>query len=303
MGIVITGIGITSSFKKDKFNLLDSINFLSQVIKKSLERSQLKIKKRDASRIGLCVGTTLNNIDERIKFNDDFLRGGLISVNPIEFPATLISYPATQAAIKFNIKGFCTTVSSGVSSGFDAIDYAIYFLKRNKDNIALATEVELPMPKSRHPEVTLRRDTAFGMASCLVLENEISAFNRGCPVYGKIAAISSFFEKEGQSCGLKKAISHSLEKSNLKEKDISSVFAIKESLLHKKGQEQAIKEIFAKFRPPIFEINFRRILESRAKSIMLVNLGVNSNSSCLIIYPANHAYGGSRRRREGGVQR
>ena len=88
---------------------------------------------------GVSLGSTLGSVRSISEFDKEGLRGGPRSVNPALFPNTVINAPASQISIRFNIKGFNTTISTGFSASLDAIDYAANFIKLYDYDIVLAS--------------------------------------------------------------------------------------------------------------------------------------------------------------------
>jgi len=67
----------------------------------------------DTSDVGVAVGSAIGSIRSTGDFHQDAVLDGPRYVNPAFFSNTVINSPASQAPIRFNIKGFNVTFSTG----------------------------------------------------------------------------------------------------------------------------------------------------------------------------------------------
>jgi 3-oxoacyl-[acyl-carrier-protein] synthase II len=88
------------------------------------------------------VGSTFGSLHSISQFDRAGLLEGPRFVNPSHFPNTVINSPASRVSIRFKIKGFNTTISTGFCSGIDALSYAADFIKLRRADIVLAGSVE-----------------------------------------------------------------------------------------------------------------------------------------------------------------
>ena len=91
--------------------------------------------------LGIVIGSTYGSIDSISAFDMEALKEGPSYVNPMAFPNTVLNAPASRASIFCNATGLNTTVSTGVTSGIDAIVYAADFLKMERIKAVLAGSV------------------------------------------------------------------------------------------------------------------------------------------------------------------
>lgn len=89
-------------------------------------------------KLGIVLGSTYGYIDSVSHFYLESLREGPNYVSPIQFSNTVMNAPAGKIAIRYNITGLCSTISSGEASGIDALGYACDFIKAGKCQAILA---------------------------------------------------------------------------------------------------------------------------------------------------------------------
>jgi len=223
-------------------------------------------------RTGVSLGSTLGSVRSISEFDKEGLRGGPRSVNPALFPNTVINAPASQISIRFNIKGFNATISTGFSASLDAIDYAANFIKSYDYDLVLAggveelceqtykgfhkighlagsrdgkTEIDCPFDKRRNGIV-------LGEGGCiLILEEMGHAVKRGANIYAEVLGYGTSFDPESKNIyspkarGASKAIGLALEDAKLAAKDVDYISATANSTLDCDVMEtRAIESVF-----------------------------------------------------------
>src|SRR4030042_6950198 len=112
----ITDFDPVSLLGKKGLRTLDrSTRLLSSAAKLALEDASLQITDENTHSIGVSIGTTFGSLHSISQFDRDSLIEGPKYVNPSHFPNTVINSPASQVSIRFKIKGFNTTISTGFS--------------------------------------------------------------------------------------------------------------------------------------------------------------------------------------------
>lgn len=209
-------------------------------------------------RTGVSLGSTLGSVWSISEFDKEGLREGPRSVNPALFPNTVINAPASQISIRFNIKGFNTTISTGFAASLDAIDYAVNFIKLYDYNVVLAGGVEElceqtfkgfhkigHLAGSREGKVEIdcpfdkrRNGIVLGEgSSILVLEEMEHAKKRGANIYAEILGYGTSFDPASRNIyspkaeGATKAIKFALEEAKVPADDIDYVSATANSTL------------------------------------------------------------------------
>jgi 3-oxoacyl-[acyl-carrier-protein] synthase II len=186
----------------------------------------------------------------------------------------VINSPASEVAIKFNLQGFNTTISTGFTASLDALSYALDFLRLDRAKIVLAGGVEelciqayLGFYKSgllagqKGQEIACPFDKRRnGMilgegAAILALETLSSALERKATIYAELKGYGRSLNS------LKKAMQLALAEANLKTEDIDYINAAANSRPDLDLDEaQAIKDLFG--------VQGKQVLVSSIKSMV-----------------------------------
>ncbi|MFA5155929.1 MAG: beta-ketoacyl-[acyl-carrier-protein] synthase family protein [Candidatus Omnitrophota bacterium] len=229
--------------------------------KLALDDAKLEINSNNCLQAGVSLGTALGSVSSICDFDKEALVEGPYYVNPALFPNTVINSPASQISIRFNIKGFNSTISTGFCAGLDALRYGADMLRSGKAEIVLAGGVEelcvqsyLGLYKtgclsgSKEGSLELccpfdkrRNGIVFGEASAvLVLENRESALSRGAKIYARIAGSAMGFGK------LKRSMQLAIDNAGLRPDNIDCIYcAANSSVFVDRMENEAIKEVFA----------------------------------------------------------
>lgn len=84
----------------------------------------------DASRPGICVGTSFGSVQSIGDFLSDSIVNGVNIVNPQAFANTVINSPTGNTNIRFVARNLSSTISTGFNSGIDAMIYAFNYMQR-----------------------------------------------------------------------------------------------------------------------------------------------------------------------------
>lgn len=128
--------------KKGLRTLDRSTRLLSSAAKLAIDDAHLQITDENTNSMGVSIGTTFGSLHSISQFDRQGLIEGPKYVNPSHFPNTVINSPASQASIRFKIKGFNTTISTGFCASLDAVSYAADFIRLNRADVVLAGGVE-----------------------------------------------------------------------------------------------------------------------------------------------------------------
>lgn len=261
-----------------------STKLVASATKLALEDAHLEITEENTQDIGIVVGTTLGSVQSVSEFDQEAIKEGPRYVNPAFFSNTVINSPASQVSIKFKIKGFNTTISTGFSASLDALNYAVDFLKLGRAKIVLAGGVEelciqtfLGFYKTKFlaglddPSLEIscpfdrrRNGIILGEgSSILVLEDLESALGRKARVDAEILGFGRGFDAyridkyNPRGTGLRKAMRMALAEANLGDADIDYVCSAANSTQEADLIEtEAIKDVFAQ---KIEEINISSV--------------------------------------------
>ncbi|MDD5431727.1 MAG: beta-ketoacyl-[acyl-carrier-protein] synthase family protein [Candidatus Omnitrophica bacterium] len=255
---------------------LDRANlFLSSAGKLALDDAKLTINGYNTNRIGVSVGSAFGNLHSISRFDRESLVEGAQYVNPSIFPNTVGNSVASRLNIRFGIKGFSSSLSTGISSALDALNYGCDFVKLDKADIVLVGGVEslseelflgfnklnyLASNGLNSKEMTCPFDKRRNGiilsegAAVLVLENLSSAKERKADIYAEIIEIGSCF---GRGEGIAEAMQLALTNSGFNPNKIDCIFANANSTKNADIAETlAIKKVFgeAAYKIPITAI-------------------------------------------------
>src|SRR3990167_815759 len=257
--------------KKGLRDLDRSVKLVCSAAKLAIDDSRLEITEDNTHSIGVSVGTTFGSLHSISQFDRVGLTEGPRSVNPSHFPNTVINSPASQVSIRFKIKGFNTTISTGFCASLDPLYYAADFIKLNRADVILTGAVEelceetflgfhnvgylsgadgaepisCPFDKRRNGVILSEG------AAVLVMEDKEHAVKRGVHILAQVVGCGNAFDpfnKRGynpQGIGLKNAITLALKDASLSPKDIGYICSCANSTKELDRMEtQVIKDIF-----------------------------------------------------------
>ncbi|ODS34069.1 MAG: 3-oxoacyl-(acyl-carrier-protein) synthase [Candidatus Scalindua rubra] len=225
--------------------------------------------------LGIVIGSTYGSIDSISSFDLEALKEGPNFVNPMDFPNTVLNAPASRASIFCKATGLNSTISTGVTSGLDAIIYASDFLSLGRVKAVLAGGVHgltsdifwgayrsgiLSGSKDDAIEISApfdKRRNGFIIgeaAALLVIERLEDALKRNAKIYAEIKGYrctfnpkkiyhDNFDTEEGVRC-----ISLAMKDAELNIDDISYVSACaNSSVTGDKMETKVIKDYFGNY--------------------------------------------------------
>lgn len=259
--------------KKGLRNLDRSTKLVNAAAKLALDDANYAITNESmAETTGVSIGSTMGSVWSISEFDKEALRDGPRAVNPAVFPNTVMNSPASQISIKFNIKGFNTTISTGFTSSTDAISYALNFIRLYDYDVVLAGGVEelceqtykgfhkighLAGSRPGKEEVNCpfdrrRNGIVIGEAAAIfVLEDFEHARKRGAKIYAEVLGYGTSFDPRSKNIyspkaeGATEAIEYALQDADLSPNSIDYISASANSTLDCDVMEtRAIKNIF-----------------------------------------------------------
>lgn len=269
--------------KKGLRTLDRSTTLISSAAKLAMDDSRLQITEENTRSMGVSVASTFGSLHSIFQFDREGLIEGPKLVNPSHFPNTVINSPASQVSIRFGIRGFNTTISTGFCAGLDAVSYASDFIRLNRADVVLAGGVEelceetffgfhrlgyLSGADGSSPVCCPFDARRNGMvlsegAAILVLEEEEHALKRGADILVKILGYGNSFDPSADNnfghdgTGLKRAVSLALKDASLRREDIDYVSSSANSTKGLDRMEtRALKDVFGEhaFRIPVSSI-------------------------------------------------
>lgn len=257
--------------KKGLRTLDRSTRLLSSAAKLAIDDANLQITDENTNSIGVSIGTTFGSLHSISQFDREGLIEGPKFVNPSHFPNTVLNSPASQVSIRFKIKGFNTTISTGFCAGLDAVIYASDFIRLNRADVVLAGGVEelceetflgfhnlgfLSGVNGSEPiccPFDARRNgiVLSEGAAVLVLEDSDHALRRNVEILAVVMGYGNSFDPladrdfKRAGTGLKNAITIALKDASLSPEDIDYISAGANSTKGLDRMEtRVIKEIF-----------------------------------------------------------
>ncbi len=257
--------------KKGLRDLDRSTRLICSAAKLAIEDSRIEITEDTTHSMGVSIGTTFGSLHSISQFDRSGLIDGPRFVNPSHFPNTVINSPASQVSIKFKIKGFNTTISTGFCASLDAVSYAADFIRLNRANVVLAGGVEelceetfmgfhnlgcLSGIDGSNPcccPFDARRNGIILSegAAVLVLEDEEHALKRGAVILAHVLGYGNAFDPMAEcnfhheGHGLKNAVTLALQEAALDPEDIDYVCSCANSSKALDQMEtNVIKEVF-----------------------------------------------------------
>lgn len=257
--------------KKGLRDLDRSTRLICSAAKLAIDDSRIEITDNTTHSMGVSIGTTFGSLHSISQFDRSGLIDGPRLVNPSHFPNTVINSPASQVSIKFKIKGFNTTISTGFCASLDAVSYAADFIRLNRADVVFAGGVEELCEETFMgfhnlgclsgtdgsepiccPFDARRNGTILSEgAAVLVLEDEEHALNRNAVILARVLGYGNAFDPMAESNfhhtgrGLKNAVMLALQEAALNPEDIDYVCACANS---SKGLDRmetnVLKEVF-----------------------------------------------------------
>ena len=273
LGGEITDFDPTEYLGKKGIRHIDRTSLLiSSAAKLAIQDSNIKDGTYTSDELGIVLGSTYGSIDSISAFDMEALKEGPNYVNPMEFPNTVLNAPASRASIFCNATGLNSTVSTGVTSGIDAIIYASDFLKMKRVRAVLTGGVYgltygiywgtchsglLAGSRNNGAEISApfdKRRNGFILgegAAIILLENIKDAEKRGATIYAEIKGYGTCFNpskaldrEEDYNAG-GRAISLALKDASLTTDDISYISACaNSSVTGDRRETKIVKHVF-----------------------------------------------------------
>lgn len=259
--------------KKGLRELDRSTRLVCSAAKLAIEDSGFVIDDTTTHRTGVSLGTTFGSLHSISQFDRVGLLEGPRFVNPSHFPNTVLNSPASRVSIRFHIKGFNTTISTGFCSGIDALSYGADFIRLQRAAVVLAGSVEelceeifLSFDKLGYlsgaqgspplccPFDARRNGIILSEGSAvLVLEDSQHASDRGAEILAVVKGYGNAFDPfpgrdfNQTGKGLQNAVAAALRDASLAPSDIDYIAAGANSTKRLDRLETTvIKEIFGK---------------------------------------------------------
>ncbi len=247
---------------------------LLSATKIALDDSSLEIDENNTNTTGVSVGTTFGSLHSISRFDRESLTEGPQYVNPSIFPSTVGNSPASRISIRFKIKGFNSSIATGMCASLDALSYARDFITLGRyptvlvgavEDLAVQTflgfyrlkylsglsgraPISCPFDKRRDGIIFSEGSTVF------ILEDLPSARKRKAKIYAEVLGVGSsfdpikFYNYNPEGTGMIEAMQLALKDARTKPQDIDCIFANANSTKDADLIEtKAIKEVFGTY--------------------------------------------------------
>ncbi len=138
-GFVVDDVVCNKIISKYQTRLLDRISkLLLAAADLSLIDSGLKLDKNEGKEYGLFLGTQYGALNTIHSFDSQAVAKGALTVNPTEFPNTVLNAPACQVGLQMGITGPIYTICNGTNASLDSIGLAYNHIKTGHMDAVLA---------------------------------------------------------------------------------------------------------------------------------------------------------------------
>ncbi|CAD7776950.1 Actinorhodin polyketide putative beta-ketoacyl synthase 1 [Candidatus Methanoperedenaceae archaeon GB50] len=184
----------------------------------AIEDAKLFLDKEQKDRVGVCLA---NAICGTKYMEEEFVRvtnGGKEPIDPRKarpylYDASMFNTPSSEISARYQLKGICTTVSTGCTAGTDAVGFAYEAIQNSEADIMITGASEAPLcpitfaafdvlnvisSRNEEPEKASRpfdkeRDGFVLSEGCgiLILEELNHALKRGAHIYCEITGFGT----------------------------------------------------------------------------------------------------------------
>ncbi len=188
--------------------------FLGSSAKLAVDDAKLEIDDELSNHTGILIGSSLGNFSQTTDYFHDITREGPSEVSPMKSYDVALNSSVNYVSVFFKMKSFARTISSGFTSGTDAIGNAIKLIQNGKSKVIIAGGVEqisldlymifylqkmLAGSNGTGNEISMpfdKRRGGFVMSEgsyVFVMEEYDHALSRGARIYGEISGYGSLF--------------------------------------------------------------------------------------------------------------
>ena len=188
--------------------------FLAPSAKMAVDDAGLEIDDELSNQTGIIIGSSLGNFSQTTDYFHDIVREDPSELSPMKSYDVALNSSINYTSVFFKIKGFARTISSGFTSGTDAIGNAHKLIRNGKAKVVIAGGVEqisldlyiifymrklLASANGAGNEISMpfdKRRNGFIMSEgsyVFILEELDYALSRGTKIYAEIMGFGSIF--------------------------------------------------------------------------------------------------------------
>ncbi len=238
----------------------------------AIKNSGLDLEKEDLDRIGVIVGSGIGGLGTIENDCNKLYTGASKRVSPFFVPMAITNLVAGNIAIKYGLKGHCTSVVTACATGTNSIGDAFRLIKHGYADVMVAGGSEAPItrigiggfngmkalnnnndPKKASTPFDKNR-SGFVMgegAGIIVIESLEHAEKRGAKILAEIVGYGSTCDAyhitspAPDGSGAAKAMKMAIDEAGIKEEEVSYINAHGTSTtLNDKFETIAIKSVF-----------------------------------------------------------
>jgi 3-oxoacyl-[acyl-carrier-protein] synthase II len=182
----------------------------------AVDDANLEIDDELSNHTGILIGSSLGNFAQTTDYFHDIIREGPSEVSPMKSYDVALNSSVNYVSVFFKMKSFARTISSGFTSGTDAIGNAVKLIQNGKAKVIIAGGVEqisldlymifyLQKMLATGNEISMpfdKRRDGFIMSEgsyIFVREEAEHAQSRGAKIYGEISGYGSLFSGNRKS--------------------------------------------------------------------------------------------------------
>jgi len=126
------------------------VQFAIAGVQSAIEDAKLLLDKEEKDRVGVCLA---NAICGTRYMEEEFLRVTNWGKEPIDprkvrphlYDASMFNTPSSEIAARYQLRGICTTVSTGCTAGTDAVGFAYEVIQNGEADIIITGAAEAPL--------------------------------------------------------------------------------------------------------------------------------------------------------------
>ncbi|GAX60724.1 3-oxoacyl-(acyl-carrier-protein) synthase [Candidatus Scalindua japonica] len=194
--------------------------FLGSSAKLAVDDANLEIDEELANHTGILIGSSLGNFSQTTDYFHDIIRKGPAELSPMQSYDVALNSSINYVSVFFKMKSFARTISSGFTSGTDAIGNAVKLIQNGKAKVIITggveqisldlymifymrkmlagssnigNEISMPFDKRRDGFIMSEGSYVF------VMEEYDHAVSRRAKIYGEVSGFGSLFSGSRKS--------------------------------------------------------------------------------------------------------
>ena len=238
----------------------------------ALKNSGLDLEKEDLDRIGVSIGSGIGGLETIENECGKLATGKSKRVSPFFVPMSIVNLVAGNVAIKYGLRGPCTSIVTACATGTNSIGESFRTIKHGYADVMVAGGAEAPITRigvggfhgmkalnshndPKRASIPFDKErSGFVMgegAGVLVLESLEHAQKRGAKIYAEVVGYGSTCDAyhitspAPDGSGAAKAMEYAIKEAGIAPEDISYINAHGTSTqLNDKFETIAIKKVF-----------------------------------------------------------